>query len=138
MDIPGNLPPEMIPSEVSAPPIQVWATDAPTFAAVFGSYLLLNRYAYTYKQESMNEADKNQESLLPDNGKEQDKPPSPQSDGSDTASLVDARSTIDEEFPVEEQNVDDLLKRIPTMYRLLDLWRETGSGGLGGLGEMFS
>lgn len=83
----------------------------------------------------MDETDKRQGIPLSNTEAEQDKIPNSQSDDSDTASLVDARSTVDEGFPSEEQNVDDLLKRIPNMYRLLDLWRETGSGGLGGLGE---
>lgn len=100
------------------------------------------RHAHFYKQESANTTRDEQSSSIPGAENKEVKPPNPldtsQSDDSDTVSLLEARSTFDEEFNSEEQRDDDLLNRIPAMYRLLDLLRERGSGGLGGLGNLLS
>jgi hypothetical protein len=46
--------------------------------------------------------------------------------------MVDARTTFDEEEQNNYgRNEDNLLDQIPSIYRLLDLVYESGSGGLG-------
>ncbi|KEP47826.1 von willebrand factor type A domain protein [Rhizoctonia solani 123E] len=63
-----------------------------------------------------------------------DLPPLPDSENGSTTSLYD-----EDEVQKEDTNVDkednDLLPRISSMYRLLDLFYETGSAGQGGLVE---
>ncbi|KDN33971.1 hypothetical protein RSAG8_12942, partial [Rhizoctonia solani AG-8 WAC10335] len=63
-----------------------------------------------------------------------DHPPLPDSDDGSTASLYDEDEALREDTNVEKED-NDLLPQIPSMYRLLDLFYETGSAGQGGLVE---